>query len=901
MPTGPEIAVRLSAAGVSDVIQAFQRVRQEGKTTGQQTTAAFSAINGQLSSLAALLPAISVGVAVASLSQFALDAREATENVGKLAEKTGGSVGTLSALALAAHDSEVSFDDMSGGMVKLAKAQYQAAQGGKEQLSAFKQLGIGIQQINQLNAADMFALVAQKIGQMPAGSQRTALALQLMGKSAAGLIPMLDSLGKDGIDQVIAKAKALGLYLDEDMVNSSRAAQDALHKLEDIASGLATRFNAGFMPGATAGIEVLAEELTGNGVNAMKTFGEKTGIVLAYVISYITLAVETAKNGFKDLLERVGYDANVAVAFLKDGLKGAQNYTALNGAAHDQRLAQLATERKADTDRIQAELKQALAENKQSVTSSTHGGGAMGDGQSDEERKKNAAKRLEDAAKVAKSFSDLMQARADNEIAIIRAAAAMEEADDKRKYDAGLLSLDEYYNRRQARIEAAFEAESAALNDKLNAAYAMPTKGKDDAQSQELWNKRAQEIDRIEAQRTELAIKEQTELAANEDDRFKARQDNTEKLLTLQQQLSRADGDSADAAQAALEKQLIEYQKLEAAAGKLPEQIDAAVAEYRRLGEAKIGFDQAQRDASAEGTSLNLGVQDIRNRQGTGAISQIQATAATHRIQQQSLENMRSIGDDMLANAVTDEDFEKVAEYVAKMDELQASMQNVKTAGAELSDQLANGGMSALTDSFTDAITGAKSFGDAMGDLADTFEKMVGRMISQLLVFYLLETLVGFIAPGSDFLSDLQAAGPFGKITGFDSGGWTGGTAGKPAGIVHGQEFVVKAGPAAQHRDMLEAMNAGLLPMQVASASQYASPDPASYGTTVVAQTAAPVINISTPPGTQAQTKQSQGKNGQSITDIIITTVATDMARGGKTAQTMASTYGLTRQGRPTG
>jgi len=46
----------------------------------------------------------------------------------------------------------------------------------------------------------------------------------------------------------------------------------------------------------------------------------------------------------------------------------------------------------------------------------------------------------------------------------------------------------------------------------------------------------------------------------------------------------------------------------------------------------------------------------------------------------------------------------------------------------------------------------------------------------------------------------------------YDVGGWTGDQARDDiAGVVHGQEFVVRAGPAAQHRDLLEAINAGQL------------------------------------------------------------------------------------------
>lgn len=52
--------------------------------------------------------------------------------------------------------------------------------------------------------------------------------------------------------------------------------------------------------------------------------------------------------------------------------------------------------------------------------------------------------------------------------------------------------------------------------------------------------------------------------------------------------------------------------------------------------------------------------------------------------------------------------------------------------------------------------------------------------------------------------------GGLGKMFGFSTGGWTGnGPAGAAAGVVHGQEFVVRAGPAAQHRQLLEAINSG--------------------------------------------------------------------------------------------
>ncbi|GHC79349.1 hypothetical protein [Limoniibacter endophyticus] len=52
---------------------------------------------------------------------------------------------------------------------------------------------------------------------------------------------------------------------------------------------------------------------------------------------------------------------------------------------------------------------------------------------------------------------------------------------------------------------------------------------------------------------------------------------------------------------------------------------------------------------------------------------------------------------------------------------------------------------------------------------------------------------------------------PWAGMRGMSSGGWTGNMAANQMSghYTHGQEFVVRAGPAAQHRQMLEAMNAG--------------------------------------------------------------------------------------------
>lgn len=873
MPSvGPELAVRLSAQGVQDVVNAFARVRQEGKKTGSETSASLSFLNGQLTSLTSLLPLLSAGVAASGLARLSLEARENTENIGKLAEKTGGSVGTLSALALSAHDSEVSLEDLSKGMVKLAKAQDQATHGGKDQKAAFQALGVSITDLQQLNAADLFAKVAQKLGDMPNGTQKAALSLKLFGKAGAELIPMLDALGQDGFDKAVDKAKRLGLFLSDDMVNSARAAQDAVHELEDVAAGLATQFNAGFMPAFTAGVETLAEEITGSGVGAFKKFGDAVGDFVAHYIAGFTIIGEWTKH---------------TVEIVKLGLKALVSGD--NDDIQKQIDSQVAA-LKSVRPRILSELNTNLEENrKRKPTSYPKGRGALGDGESDEDKKKA----LNDANKLQQSFVALIQARADNEIAILKAMDAAEEADDKRKYEAGLLSLDEYYDRRAKRIDQAYDAEYSQLQAKEAAALALPTN------TPELENKRTQEVEKIRAQEYQLSLKRQSDLAALEDDRNKARIDAAQKQLADEQKLASMTGDRITAARLALQQEINDYTLLLQKQGKSADEIERATAAYRAQGEARIAFqDASEQGASAMGM-LGLATQGIQNQQGSGAISQIAATAQLIKLQQQQLPTLRAIGDQMLVNAIASGDdraVDQALQYNAQLDTMEAKLHNVKSAATEFTDVLTTQGMSAFTDFFSDIASGTKSAGHAFEDLASTFEKAIGQMISRLFVFYALSALVGWIAPNSSLATSLKASGPFGNIAGFDDGGWTGGRRGQVAGVVHGEEFVVKAGPAAANRSMLEAMNAGLSPASVATRATYATAMPAGVAA-VDPSDLAPIINITTPPGTSAQASQRTGANGQSITDIIISTVATDIARGGKIAQTQQSAFGLTRRG----
>jgi TP901 family phage tail tape measure protein len=152
----------------------------------------------------------------------------------------------------------------------------------------------------------------------------------------------------------------------------------------------------------------------------------------------------------------------------------------------------------------------------------------------------------------------------------------------------------------------------------------------------------------------------------------------------------------------------------------------------------------------------------------------------------------------------------------ATQEELQAAMQSTRDRFIEAATQFGLTGdeAAALADQLKlipkDVNTTAKLSAEQARATADEMRAKydgLGRPINPVMSLSL--NAGAFDRALSDRQAALAAAGGNGG-GGFASGGWTGNMdPSKVAGVVHGREFVVKAGPASQHRAELEAMNAG--------------------------------------------------------------------------------------------
>jgi len=187
---------------------------------------------------ASLAGALSVGVFVAA-GKAALNF---ADDIGKMAQKVGMTTEALSKLTYAAKLSDVSMQELQVGVQQLSKNM----EAGSEGLAA---LGISATDAsgNLRSTAEVFADVAESFANMEDGAGKTAIAMNIFGRSGAQLIPLLNS-GKRGLNEMGDEAKRLGVVISNDAAKAAEKFNDNMTRLQEAMNGLVQEGIAPLLP-----------------------------------------------------------------------------------------------------------------------------------------------------------------------------------------------------------------------------------------------------------------------------------------------------------------------------------------------------------------------------------------------------------------------------------------------------------------------------------------------------------------------------------------------------------------------------------------------------------------------------------------------------------------------------
>lgn len=269
-----------------------------GATAGNKIV---SALGGAAKIGAAAVGTVAAGTAALSAGFISATGSVASygDNIDKASQKLGLSAGAYQEWDAVLQHSGTSISAMTGGMKSLSKAlvgaqdviastaeadreleaqlesgeisleEYNARydelyDGAYQDIGALGELGLSMADIEEMSGNSDLALekVIAALQQMPEGAERSAIAQELLGKSAMELGPLLNTSAEDTA-AMRDRVRELGGVMSDEAVKSAAAYQDSLQDMQTTMSGIKNNLVAEFLPGVTAVMDGVTEIFAG--------------------------------------------------------------------------------------------------------------------------------------------------------------------------------------------------------------------------------------------------------------------------------------------------------------------------------------------------------------------------------------------------------------------------------------------------------------------------------------------------------------------------------------------------------------------------------------------------------------------------------------------------------------
>ena len=293
-------------------------------SASDETQAAFSSVNKSLGELAARnqslfqgvggfaggLVGSLLGVNFAEKIQSAITSTYAfAASLDDMSERTGASVENLSALVGVAKIGGHDLGTMEAGLQKLAKALHTTDDETKGAGKALAAIGLSMEDLSKLDTADAMLKVAQSLAEFENGSAKTAVAIALLGKNGAAMLPFLNDLAE--------KSSLVGKVTTEQAAMAERYEKN----LNKLSSGFG-------VVGKTIALELLPfmVQLTDEATKAKDStggFAEMLGGGVRNVLETVAVLGVNTAYVFKAIGTELGGIAAQGAAMMSGDFKGA--------------------------------------------------------------------------------------------------------------------------------------------------------------------------------------------------------------------------------------------------------------------------------------------------------------------------------------------------------------------------------------------------------------------------------------------------------------------------------------------------------------------------------------------------------------------------------------------------
>ena len=238
-----ELVAKISADS-SGFEKAVNQADKQGKTLKDSLSNTFDKI-GKLAIAAFSGAAIKKGID--TMINLANETAAAGDRIDKQSQVLGLSRKAYQEWDYILSQNGASIDSMSTSMKTMNNLILNAAAGSEEAKDTFAELGLGIHEIENLSPEKQFEAIIRAFQKMPAGAEKSALAVKIFGKAGMDLLPLLNS-SSDSIDELRQNAEDLGFMMSDEAIDASVAYGDAMDDLKRTFGGIKNAIVANFLP-----------------------------------------------------------------------------------------------------------------------------------------------------------------------------------------------------------------------------------------------------------------------------------------------------------------------------------------------------------------------------------------------------------------------------------------------------------------------------------------------------------------------------------------------------------------------------------------------------------------------------------------------------------------------------
>ena len=244
--------------------ESMEAFGEAAQVAGEVAVAAFEAV---------IASAVAIGAAVGSamyemgsaMVSATMDTSKLADDLMTLSSQTGLSTDTLQELNYASELLDVNTETVTSSMTKLLKNMDSASDGSASAMAKFEELGIAIYDVNGelRDNEDVFWDAIDALGQIDNEAERDAAAMDLFGKGAKELNPLIEA-GSDAFKELAQEANDVGYVMSEDTLEAFGLLDDNMQRLTNTTQAVEQSFGQVLLP--------LLTDMSGDAVDLMGDF-----------------------------------------------------------------------------------------------------------------------------------------------------------------------------------------------------------------------------------------------------------------------------------------------------------------------------------------------------------------------------------------------------------------------------------------------------------------------------------------------------------------------------------------------------------------------------------------------------------------------------------------------------